>query len=138
VMKYLQSLDPEPQTPASSGRASLVRAMEAVRDYEASLSRSFLDQVGGMDRVTVYGVRDPGHVSHRVPTFCFNVEGVTPEEVSTRLAEKGIGVRDGHMYSPRLINRLGLTKETGAVRVSLVHYNTVEEIARLAGALAKV
>jgi selenocysteine lyase/cysteine desulfurase len=41
-----------------------------------------------------------------------------------------IGIRDGHMYSPRLMRRLGLAPESGGVRVSLVHYNTVEEIHR--------
>jgi selenocysteine lyase/cysteine desulfurase len=35
------------------------------------------------------------------------------------------------MYAPRLMKRLGLAKETGAVRVSLVHYNTAAEIHRL-------
>jgi len=34
------------------------------------------------------------------------------------------------MYSPRLMARLGLAKESGAVRVSLVHYNTAAEIDR--------
>jgi selenocysteine lyase/cysteine desulfurase len=40
------------------------------------------------------------------------------------------------MYSPRLMKRLGLTKDAGAVRVSLVHYNTFAEIHRFANVLA--
>jgi selenocysteine lyase/cysteine desulfurase len=44
------------------------------------------------------------------------------------MANEGIGIRDGHMYSPRLMHRLDLKKETGVVRASLVHYNTLEEI----------
>jgi selenocysteine lyase/cysteine desulfurase len=40
------------------------------------------------------------------------------------------------MYSPRLMNRLGLTKESGAIRASLVHYNTLEEVQRFGSALA--
>jgi selenocysteine lyase/cysteine desulfurase len=32
------------------------------------------------------------------------------------------------MYSPRLMRRLGLSNDSGAVRASLVHYNTVDEI----------
>jgi selenocysteine lyase/cysteine desulfurase len=34
------------------------------------------------------------------------------------------------MYSPRLMRRLGLSQESGVVRASLVHYNTIEEIRR--------
>jgi selenocysteine lyase/cysteine desulfurase len=47
-------------------------------------------------------------------------------------------VRDGHMYSPRLMKRLGLTKESGAVRASLVHYNTLEEVHRFGSALDEI
>jgi selenocysteine lyase/cysteine desulfurase len=42
------------------------------------------------------------------------------------------------MYSPRLMKRLGLALESGAVRASLVHYNTVEEVRRLGSALAQM
>jgi selenocysteine lyase/cysteine desulfurase len=59
-------------------------------------------------------------------------------EVSTRLAEQGIGVRDGHMYAPRLMQRLKISEHTGAVRASLVHYNTVEEIRRFGSALRRI
>lgn len=50
----------------------------------------------------------------------------------------GIAIRDGHMYSPRLIRRLGLSVESGAVRASLAHYNTVGEIGRLGAVLAQL
>jgi selenocysteine lyase/cysteine desulfurase len=42
------------------------------------------------------------------------------------------------MYAPRLMRRLGLTVDGGAVRVSLVHYNTAAEIHRLGEVLARV
>jgi selenocysteine lyase/cysteine desulfurase len=41
------------------------------------------------------------------------------------------------MYSPRLMARLGLLPG-GAVRASLVHYNTVAEIARFGAALREI
>jgi selenocysteine lyase/cysteine desulfurase len=93
-----------------------------------------LEQAGA----EVYGIRDPEQVSKRVPTFCFNLKGIPPARVSEELAQNGIGVRDGHMYSPRLMQRLGLKQETGAVRASLVHYNTTEEIHRFGEALRNI
>jgi selenocysteine lyase/cysteine desulfurase len=50
--------------------------------------------------------------------------------VVTKAAEAQIGIRDGHMYAPRLMARLGLAIDHGAVRASLVHYNTLSEIER--------
>jgi selenocysteine lyase/cysteine desulfurase len=70
--------------------------------------------------------------------LCFNLAGISPASVTEELAKRNIGVRDGHMYSPRLMKRLGLTKESGAVRASLVHYNTLEEVRRFGSALAEI
>ena len=46
-------------------------------------------------------------ISQRTPTLCFNLPGVLPMKVTEQLANQNIGVRDGHMYSPRLMKRLG-------------------------------
>ncbi|HEV7551137.1 MAG TPA: cysteine desulfurase-like protein, partial [Candidatus Angelobacter sp.] len=43
-----------------------------------------------------------------------------------------------HMYSPRLMKRLGLSQESGAVRASLVHYNTLEEVRTFGNLLAGI
>ena len=61
-----------------------------------------------------------------------------PARVTEELAKRNIGVRDGHMYSPRLMGRLGLSPESGAVRASLVHYNTLAEMHRFGIALAEI
>ena len=39
------------------------------------------------------------------------------------------------MYALELTERLGLEQQGGLLRLGLVHYNTVEEIDRLLGAL---
>ena len=46
-------------------------------------------------------------IAYRTPTLCFNLPGTSPDKVTEKLAEQNIGVRDGHMYSPRLMKRLG-------------------------------
>jgi cysteine desulfurase family protein (TIGR01976 family) len=117
-----------------SRRARLVRAMEAVRNYECSLSLEVLRLLVDCG-ATIYGIREEQRLRERVPTFCFNLKKIPPATVCETLARAGIGVRDGHMYSPRLMKRLALKQELGAVRASLVHYNTVEEIHRFAEVL---
>ena len=112
-----------------SRRDNILHAMNAIRAYEGMLSLELLrafKQVGAI----VYGIRDPERLHERVPTFCFNLPGVHPALVTETLADAGIGVRDGHMYAPRLMRRLGVAPDSGVVRVSLVHYNTLEEIHR--------
>jgi selenocysteine lyase/cysteine desulfurase len=86
----------------------------------------------------IYGVSNQDRVRERLPTLCFNLPNMPPAKVAEELAKRGIGVRDGHMYSPRLMRRLGLSPETGAVRASLVHYNTLAEVQKFRGALAEI
>jgi selenocysteine lyase/cysteine desulfurase len=52
------------------------------------------------------------------------------------MSDAGVGIRDGHMYTPRLIKRLGLELESGMVRASLLHYNTFQEIEEFGRVLA--
>jgi cysteine desulfurase family protein (TIGR01976 family) len=110
-------------------RGAIETAMSAIRDYEQSLSRAVLGVLNEAGAV-VYGVDDPARVAERVPTFCFNLDKEHPADVVERMSEAGFGIRDGHMYAPRLMARLGLAMDRGAVRVSLVHYNTLDEIHR--------
>ena len=97
-----------------------------------------LKELQQLPRVSTYGVRDPEHIARRVPTICFNIREVKPATVTSELADRAIGVRDGNMYSPRLLKRLGISSDDGAVRASLVHYNTEEEIDRFIEALASL
>jgi len=118
-------------------RGAIETAMAAIRTYEQSLSRALLGVLARAN-ATVYGVGDLTQVGARVPTVCFNLSGIHPAHVVEKISEAGFGIRDGHMYAPRLMDRLGLAMNRGAVRVSAVHYNTIEEIDRFGDALRNI
>jgi cysteine desulfurase family protein (TIGR01976 family) len=136
---YLEELGRRQGLPASDGsRTTAIRcAMDAIAEYERSLSAHLLDAVGAISGVAVHGVTDRARLRERVPTLCFSVEGVDPSAVAAGLAARDVGARSGHMYSPRLLTRLG-RMPAGAVRASLVHYNTTAEIARFREVLSEV
>lgn len=120
-----------------SRREALAAAMAAICEYELGLSREMIAVLKRHGAV-VYGISDEGKLSGRVPTIMFNIPGITPQEVAAEMGKNRIGIRDGHMFAPRLMKRLGLSMETGAIRVSLVHYNKVEEIARFDKVLGEI
>jgi cysteine desulfurase family protein (TIGR01976 family) len=139
AVSYLENLgkslgDGEKDSQASSRRANLVRAMTAIRSYEESLSLELL-RILRECGATIYGVREDHRVHERVPTLCFNLKKTSPAKVTETMADAGIGIRDGHMYTPRLMKRFGLRQDSGVVRISAVHYNTMEEIHRFADVL---
>ena len=120
-----------------SRRAALRKALTAIRGYEQQLSLAMLHVLHHCG-ATVYGISDTRMIDHRVPTLCFNLPGFPPSRVTEEFARRGIGVRDGHMYAPRLMKRLGLTQESGAVRASLVHYNTPDEVREFGNVLTDI
>ena len=99
--------------------------MQAIRSYEMTLSDHMLRGLEKIPSVRVYGLRKP---SDRTPTFCFTFEGIPPAVVCEKMGGRGYAIRYGHLYCPRLIKRLGLSEDIGAIRASLVHYNTKDEI----------
>lgn len=128
---YLEQLGSGPT------RTTAIRsAMTAIAAYERTLSSALLDQAATVPGLTVHGVTDRARLDERVPTLCFSVKGVESSAIAGAMAALGFGIRSGHMYSPRLLTKLGLLPG-GAVRASLVHYNTIEEIARFGDALRK-
>ena len=118
------------------GPGRLRRAMDSIKEYEATLSQRFLAQL--FDRVpgvTLYGLHDPADVSRRTPTFALTLANRTPREVAERLGQLGIFVGDGHYYAIAVVDRLGLAEKGGVVRLGFAHYNTPEEVDRVLDAL---
>lgn len=67
------------------------------------------------------------------------IQGVDSEEVAKYMDKFNIGCRFGHFYAFRLMNALEIGEHgkkaaslggngKGVIRVSMVHYNTVEEV----------
>ena len=106
-----------------------IGGFESIVPYEHALGSRFLSALS--DAVTVYGLPT---MEGRVPTFLVNVAGVPAGDVAVRLAEQNMGVwAHDSWYSLGLYRRLGY--EGQAVRIGFIHYNTVEEVDRLAAAL---
>ncbi len=104
---------------------------DAIRAHEGALGERFLS--GLPDGLELYGLHT---MEGRVPTFCFNLPGRSPESVATSLAERDIAVWHGNYYAVEVMRHLGL--QDGAVRAGIVHYNTEEEVDRLLAALAEL
>jgi cysteine desulfurase family protein (TIGR01976 family) len=102
---------------------------EAMLGHERALGDRFL--AGLPENVDLYGLRT---MDGRVPTFCFNVAGHSPEAVARLLAGREVAVWHGDYYAVETMKHLGLAD--GAVRAGIVHYNTEDEVDRLLEGLA--
>lgn len=108
-------------------------AFETLRAHEQALTRQLLAWLTTRPGVRIIGAASVG--AGRLPTISFVAAGRTPADIVAYADRAGVGIRHGHFYAPRLVEALGLARDTGVVRVSLAHYNTTAEIDRLISAL---
>ena len=123
--------------PDLSRAQRIAEVFSAVGAHESSLVsplRAYLQERSGV-RVLGAGA---GELSDRAPIVSFLSDRRSPEEVARGLADHCIGCGHGNFYAYRLFERLGLDPNVGAVRISIAHYNTREEMDRLLGALDTV
>jgi selenocysteine lyase/cysteine desulfurase len=125
---------------AASGRSARFRlALESVAGYERGLTRRVLEGFGRLDpsRFRLFGVAGPDRSAERVPTFAFDVAGLTATEAKRRLwEESAIQIADGNHYSAAVVRHLG--RPEGICRASFAHYDNARTVDRLLEALGRL
>ncbi|UCE20372.1 MAG: cysteine desulfurase-like protein [Gemmatimonadota bacterium] len=119
-------------------RFHLKTAMAAIQQYESKLFTRLMEGLQGTRGIEIYGITNPKHFNQRTPTVAFTMEKLSPREISGQLAQENIYVWDGNYYALEIMERLGLEKHGGAVRVGLCHYNTAEEVDRFLEVLGRI
>ena len=98
--------------------------------HEESLSKQIIEFMNSKKGVRIIGSSDYKSLN-RVPTISFVKENTNSEQITLQTDKKKIAIRYGDFYARRLIDYLNLVEQNGVVRISMVHYNTIEEVDRL-------
>ncbi|HDI53009.1 MAG TPA: cysteine desulfurase [Candidatus Bathyarchaeota archaeon] len=101
--------------------------MREVEEHDRRVSWAIREGLMELERVEVYGPRDP---EHGMSVVSFNVEGLNPHEVALALDAANIMVRSGHHCALPLVKHL-LNRPQGTVRASTYIYNTLDEAEKL-------
>lgn len=111
-------------------RQKMQAAFDAFEAHENLLAERLLAYLRSKPSVRVIG-HDSATDGQRVPTISFVAGQQSSEAIVRHVDQYGIGIRFGDFYAKRLIEALGLQAQGGVVRVSIAHYNTLDEIDRL-------
>lgn len=114
---------------ATIGREDLEKAFDLMTACELPLQARLIDYLTSREDVRIIGPETAG--TERVGTISFIHESKSSAEITAEVDRSGIGIRHGHMYAYHLCEAAGLDPDDGVVRVSLVHYNSPDEIERL-------
>lgn len=102
--------------------------------HETGLAAPLIDYLARSPKVRLLG-KNHCRDGDRAATIAFKPLAKSAAVVAAALQAQGIGAERGHFYAHRLLKNLGIDPEDGVVRISLVHYNTVQEVERILVAL---
>lgn len=122
VVEYLDEL-------GGGGRdhAAIVRAFDAVAAHEEAIAERLLAYLRARNDVAIVGPATADRAA-RAPTISFKPARLASSDVVAAIDRAQIGVRYGDFHSRRLVEHLGLADGDGVVRVSMAHYNTLDEV----------
>ena len=105
--------------------------------YDGRLMRRLLTYLRSRNDCMIVG-QSVNSDSKRVPTIAFRFDGREAADLCKAMDEYKIAMRFGDFHSRRLAEYLDLTDQGGMLRVSMVHYNTLEEVDRFTAALDRI
>lgn len=126
-------------TSADLDRGTVEAAYATFRKMETPLQLQLIECLDQKPDVTIIGPQS-ADTAVRVATISFVHKKKTSGELNAAIQKAGFAIRHGHMYAMRLTERLVdlqyvRSPGDGVVRVSLLHYNTPQEVQRLVTAL---
>tara|TARA_Y100000816_G_scaffold207851_1_gene153720 strand:+ start:187 stop:2049 length:1863 start_codon:yes stop_codon:yes gene_type:complete len=105
--------------------------MTKINNYEASLTDLFKNCIEHNDEIEIIECKE----SIKVPIFALRFKNYNENNVNLILNELGIICKNGTFYCDRLFDNLNICKQRGVLRISLMHYNNLDECISIVSAL---
>jgi cysteine desulfurase family protein (TIGR01976 family) len=140
IVEYLVELGEKAMGDKSgtgSTRDKIVAAYDAITTQENDLTERLLRYLRGRNDCVIIG-QDDNRDGTRIPTIAFRFDNRNAEDICKAIDKENIAIRFGDFHSRRLVEYMGLSDNAGVVRVSMVHYNTIDQVDRLTAAFDRL
>ncbi|NIY75883.1 cysteine desulfurase-like protein [Thalassospira sp. HF15] len=140
IVEYLVELGEKAMGDKSgtgSTRDKIVAAYDAITHQENDLTERLLRYLRGRNDCVIIG-QDDNRDGTRIPTIAFRFDNRNAEDICKAIDAENIAIRFGDFHSRRLVEYMGLSDNAGVVRVSMVHYNTIDQVDRLTAAFDRL
>ena len=137
VVDYYEAVADAHNITGNDLNAKTAQLFERFALQEEALSEVLLAGLHSIDSVKVFGPQ--GSSRHeRAPTIGFCSSKTPSSTIAAQLHQRGIGVSSGHFYAYRLAQALNRTPEEAVVRISFLHYNSLEEAETVVNAITDI
>jgi len=136
IAEYFDALDAHHDggNAAAGPTARAERVRTLLRAAEVPLLATLLEGLGTLPDVRILG---PTSAPQRAATVSF-VTSTEPAEVVQALARRRFMAGNGNFYAVRVLEGMNVNPARGAVRLSLLHYNSAAEVTGVLEALSEI
>lgn len=113
------------------------RINKLISDHEEMIANPILEYIHKRDDLKLIG-KNKITQKNRAPTISFISKKKSSKYISDQLLKYKIATRNDNFYAWRCLDSLNIDINDGVVRLSLVHYNSINDVERLLNALDKV
>ena len=118
-------------------RQKVETVFELFGQHEQTLMEPLMACLNSKKHVKVIGLPIADH-NRRATTLAFYSTQIKSADIAKALIDAKIGPGQNHFYAYRLIDTLGIDLDDGVVRLSMVHYNSMEDVRRAVDVLDKI
>ncbi len=105
-----------------------------ISKHEEIIANPILDYISKREDFKLIG-KDKIQNKNRAPTIAFISNKITSEKLSEILVQNKIATRNDNFYAWRCLEHLGIDTNDGVVRLSMTHYNNINDTDRVIEAL---
>lgn len=135
VLDYLDTLHEHHFGSSDTSRPDRLEALHRlILEHENQLAEPLLATLRQRNDIQLLGKHNTAD-NDRAPTIAFRPLKQSAADLTRRMQEQNIGTEHGNFYAVRLVTDLGIDPDDGVVRLSLVHYNTQQDVAQIVTAL---
>ena len=110
---------------------------DLISKHEEYIANPLLKYISERDDLNLIGKKEIAN-KNRAPTIAFTSKNVSSKNFSDFLVQNNIATRNDNFYAWRCLEALGIDRDDGVIRLSLVHYNSIEEVNKLIKILDKI
>ena len=101
-----------------------------ISSHEEEIANPILSYIEKRDDLNLIG-KNKIKNKNRAPTISFTSKNISSKQLSKKLINNKIATRNDNFYAWRCLKALGIPIDDGVIRLSLVHYNSLEETKNL-------
>ena len=120
-----------------SVKNKIYKVNNLISEYEEFIANPLLEYLSSRKDLTLFGKKNIAN-KNRAPTISFISNKKSSKYISDELIKNKIATRNDNFYAWRCLKSLGVDTEDGVVRLSMTHYNSIEDTNKLIKALDKI